>query len=424
MKRPSFSLPALVLLIAGGLILFAMSVFLHVSSDDDASGGHKYDANSYSTSSIGQAGLYDVLRRLDRPVSRSTGHTLSMIGRRATLVLAEPDTNYVDLDDLERLASVPRLLVVLPKRDGRRDRYNSRHIEKAYTLPLEKSEAVLEIFADDGQLSTQAWPDKWTVNELGIAPTKTGQVRLMTSELMRPVVAVGQDMLVGEIIHNNRKLWILSDPDLMSNFGLVQGDNAAFMVRLIDQLRQWNNQDLSAPIIFDETIHGFTETQGTAVKMLFEFPFVIVTIIIILAIIMMVLAGTGRFGPPRPAAPELDFGKSNLIDNSARLLDFAGYQAITLKRYIRMTIQTTGQALHAPAGLDEARLTAWLDRIGRSRGLPTSAAAILRTADTFKANDPKGLDDLYAGVRAIHRWKGEMLNGSESSLRHAGRDKK
>jgi hypothetical protein len=130
-----------------------------------------------------------------------------------------------------------------------------------------------------------------------------------------------------------------------------------------------------------------------------------------------------------PGAP-LDFGKGKLIDNSARLLDYAGHHAALLTRYVRMTVHLAARGLHAPPGLDETALAAWLDRVGKARGTAGSCLDILNNLDrpssgkrrnAAENRDSGRVAGLFASALAIYNWKGEILHGSSATRRSGQR---
>lgn len=428
MKRLVFSRSALGLLLASAVALFALSVILHAYDNDPLATESKSNPGTYSTSAIGYAGFYDTLRRLDRPVSRSAGNTLALVGTRGTLVVAEPELEHVSSAEGMKLMGAPRLLLVLPKWSGTPDETYPAWISQARPLHLEYAKSTLNLVSGRSDVYRRTWPapEEWKYNRLGFTPgapaakaSSAPVIQMIRSRELRPVLGTEEGMLIGEMQSGNRIIWVLADPDIMANHGLGNGQNAALMVALLDALRSWRNSDRSAPIVFDETVHGFLEAEGTPLKLLFRFPFAVVTFLLCGTAILLVLAGCSRFGAARRVRPELDFGKRQLIDNGARLLDYGGHHAVTLKRYIRMSVREAAQALHAPAKLAEADLPAWLDRIGQARGLKRNCAEILRRASLtdLGATDDENvkLAGLFDCARDIYLWKGELLHGSSAS---------
>ena len=416
MKKSPFSRTAMVLLLAFAIAMFAASALLE-GYGEDLIGGEKAGPGSYSASAVGYAGFYDILRRQNRPVMRKTGEERALVGPRGTLIVAEPDDSVLYGDYGTTLMTTPRLLIVLPKWSGQPDSKRPDWIAKAVPAPIAYAEQTLAMAAVNSAVIREDWPTNWDHNDLGVVPSGSGWTQLIRSEELRPVVGSAKAMLVGELRQDNKIIWVLSDPDVMANHGIGRGDNAAFMTVLVDRLRSWNNDDDRAPVVFDETVHGFRTAEESPVKLLFRFPFVVVTALLCASAILLARAGTGRFGAARTPPPEMDFGKSRLIGNGARLLDYAGHHALVLSRYTRLTARSAAAALHAPPGLDEPELARWLDRVGKARGVNGSCADILQAVDNTNAGDGKDLSGLFACARNIHRWKGELLHGTSAHRR-------
>jgi hypothetical protein len=411
MKHASFSRRAILLLVAAAMVLFCLSVVLEANTDVNLSSGEKSGPNAFSTSAIGHAGIYDVLRRLDRPVKRSIGNVLEMVGYYGVLVMVEPDLFRIEARDGDKLMSASTVLVVLPKWRGVPDAGYKAWISDADLKSVAVAEQTLNLVDGVGTVFRGDWPKRWEHNLLEVEPTGAGVVQLIKSENLSPLVGNDDGILLGAVIDDDdRMIWVLSDPDVMSNAGIALGDNLDFMVGLFDSISQYDAEDsYNYPIVFDETVHGFQQSNFSPLRLLFRFPMIVVTILVCLAAVVFFLAGASRFGAAKKAKPPLDFGKAGLIQNSARLLDYSGHHAESMWRYIVMTIRTTGQSLHAPTGLDEDALAAWLDRIARARGLPANCSDILRIARQHSRDGAKNPGKLYQCVHDIHRWQDGMI---------------
>ncbi len=421
MRKISLSGLPITALIACALAIFALSVLLHAYDNDPIATESKSRPGSYSVSALGCAGFFDTLRRLDRPALRSVGNTLGLVGYNGTLIVAEPDLYRLNSSEGIKLMQAPRVLLVLPKWRGKPDENKPAWIDQVEPEALINAKRTLSLVDGRSDVFRDKWPAAWKINLTGLAPDAPNNdniIQLIRSKTMRPVVGNDDGILLGEVGEGENTVWVLADPDIMANHGLGKGENAAFMVTVVDMLRLHKNSDAGAPIVFDETVHGFLEAQSTPLKLLFRFPFVIATILVCCAAALLTLAGANRFGPALNPKPELDFGKKNLIGNGARLLDYAGHHALILKRYISMTVRQTAYALHAPSGLDEARLAAWLDNISKTRKTQKTCAEILRAAAAVDASDPKNLARLFECVRDIHNWKGEILHEPSASKQH------
>ena len=149
-----------------------------------------------------------------------------------------------------------------------------------------------------------ALPESWTTNTLGVAPDLTSPVQVIQDTKLRPVVAVGGQVLVGEQADRNRRIWILSDPDMVSNHGLFIGRNAEFAIKLVNALRPARGE-----VVFDESVHGYRAPSSNPLTLMLQFPFVIVTIQLLAASALLLWATMPRFGLHMPAPEMLAAGK-------------------------------------------------------------------------------------------------------------------
>jgi hypothetical protein len=161
----------------------------------------------------------------------------------------------------------------------------------------------------------------------------------------------------------------------------------------------------SGIVVFDETVHGYTGRASSPFLLLFRFPFVVATAQGLIAVALLLWATLGRFGAPQSAPPPLSAGREGLLQNMAKLIEFTGHQQVMIRRYVQETVRDVARQLHAPRGLAGDAMIAWLQRVGRARGVEADCGALMRRADELR--DPSSL----VGVaREIHRWKGEILD--------------
>ncbi len=366
--------------------------------------------SSFSTSAIGHAGIADVLRRLGVDVVKSQSGSTSKVRGDGLLIVAEPSP-FVQPQAFATLLNAKRVLLVLPKWNGIPSRTHHGWIDKA--IPVGSAGATLGLAAK-ADLIRSGPVAAWTRNDVGPDPTLAEPVQLMTSTQLQPVVAAPNGMLVGELRTGDRRLWILSDPDVIANHGIAQPNNAAFAVALINALR-----GPSGNVVFDETIHGFAEQPNNPFRVLFEFPFVLATLQGVVAVGLLLWATMGRFGAPLPPPPPLQAGKYGLIQNTAKLFDFAGYQAVMVQRYVQALMRDMARQLHAPPGLSEDATAEWLARVGRARGVDFDCEAALRQADDLARYRKSSPAPLAALAHDIFRWKQEITDGvSGHSRRH------
>src|SRR6202008_4287512 len=78
------------------------------------------------------------------------------------------------------------------------------------------------------------------------------QPQLMTADGLKPIIDSNLGVLLGEAVDSYGRLWVLSDPDLISNQGLKRGGNAVIAVGMVQELLPAGGSG-----IVDEVIHGF-----------------------------------------------------------------------------------------------------------------------------------------------------------------------
>jgi hypothetical protein len=407
-KRPGelFSPRTLLAIIAIGTAAFVGMVYLEMFGTDDPD--FEIGPSTYSSSALGHKALMETLRRLDVPVVVSRFRTADKTGSGSLLVLAEPDDSDISEELVGGFGDLPHGLLVLPKWDGRRDSSKPRWVETMDMVSVEAVESVLERAQVDALVKRIEGTFTLDVPKLG------GQIELTNPQIMidtrglTPVVSLKGGILIGETDLGSGRQWVLSDPDLISNHGIDQGDNAVVAVSIIEALRPGGGA-----VIFDETIHGL-ELRPNLLRTAFELPFSIVTLSAAVAIALAIWAGLMRFGRPDPSQRALQPGKVTLIRTTADLLrqgSRKGTVELVLTRYLKAQIADLVARLNGPRGLDENRQIAWLDDLAVARRLGARlkplAAAIEATAKSH-STDPGRALRLAAD---LHAWKQEFLYG-------------
>jgi len=359
-------------------------------------------ASTFSRSAIGYAGIADVMHRLGVRVIKSRGDSVAKVDPQGVLVVAEPSSNAAP-QLMSSLLNAHTVLLILPKWTGVRSMRHAGWIDSVTDVPAYDARRAAQLSGID-IVRLPAAP-AWTHNEVGRVPVFTDNVQLIKSSRLRPVIGSDKGMLVGELRSGARRLWVLADPDVIENYGLGVSANAEFSVALIDALRGADGN-----VVFDETVHGFTDAGSSPLRILFEFPFVLVTVQGALAVALLLWATMRRFGAPvAPPAP-LAAGKRSLIETTANLFAHARHRPIIIQRYIHAIVQDVARQMHAPAGLAEPALVDWLRRVARARDVAADCGTILRHADELAAGRRGGSAALAALARDIFRWKREVTD--------------
>jgi len=352
-----------------------------------------------------------VLPRLNVPTVKSRSSSLDKLTPGGVLVIAEPVLSPQGEAQIRPLLNAKVVLLVLPKWLGFAGVAKEGWVQQVTERSVGDAQGVLKLIAPNATVKRQDSPVTWSSNAFKAAPHLDMPLQLMSGDRLRPIIAAPEGMLLGEIRDNNRKVWVLSDPDVMSNHGLANPDNAALAVAIIDGLR-----GVDGNVVFDETVHGFVVRPSTPSMLLFRFPFVVATLQGLIAVALLLWATIGRFGAARAAPPSLSAGREGLLQNMAKLVEFTGHQDEMVKRYVEETVRETAVTLHAPRELSGKGLIAWLKRVGLARGATIDFEALLQRAGETGSGrrNPSALVKL---ARDIHRWKGEIVDGR---ARHPG----
>ena len=401
---PVFAKRTLVWLLGVGGASFLLAIVL-IAFGEDLLPTSTVEANAYSESAIGHKAFVETLQHLGIPVLVSRGDSTLKAGPSDLVIVAEPPAEMKDDAYLLELLSAERVLFILPKWRAARDPTSPSWAGQVARLSSTDVNEVLRIVAPGYTARPEPSSVDWKPGHFGRSATLT-EPQLIVSEGLTPIIDGSLGQLLGEVADSHGQIWVLSDPDLLSNRGLQKGDNAVIAVGIIQALLPEGGT-----VIVDEVIHGFRRDPSVW-RALFEFPIILITINALAAAAILMWAATGRFGSPAPVEPPLKAGKATLIGNAAGLLQFGGHAAEILARYLGLTFGDVARRVHAPAQLADGALDQWLDRIGKVRNVHDAAAALRRDAEQAMA--PGRVDDrrVLHVARSLYSWKQEMLHGS------------
>jgi hypothetical protein len=145
------------------------------------------------------------------------------------------------------------------------------------------------------------------------------------------------------------------------------------------------------------TLNGLGQSRSP-LRLLFDPPFLAVTLAVAAALLLAGLQALARFGPPRPPQRAIAFGKAALIDNAAALVRQARREAALGSRYADMIREKAVTVFAVPARLRDQGVADYLDKLdGRDRFSALAAAA----------EAARGRESVLAAAQALHRWQGE-----------------
>jgi hypothetical protein len=390
---------------------------------------------AYSTSALGTLALYEILKERRPPVERRLADSPQQQGPFSALVISDTMAAHwfgegSAIDSLQD--SKGRALAILPKwlaetyPTKRAWVRNARPFQQALPTSIlsDLAEAAgipdtegMETFTLDGAPA-------FTYNETGIEPDFGGSpVQLMRLKGMRPIVSSTQGVLVGELTSPGLpRVWVVSDPDITSNHGIVRGRNLRFAMRLFEL---WTLElPRTATITFDES--HLQRRSGTSAGQ----PFRLLTLtgpekgpilLAFLAALLLMLFGMKRLWPEQ-RAPEVPFGKAGLIANTARLLERGPIRAELFRKYVDATVGAAARRLKAPpaARRNRAALTAWLDSRAPGRE-PWRLAKIAAEAERELSLPSPSTARLLFFAGRLHLWKEEAEIGPGTGGKDHGR---
>lgn len=413
MSEGPFSRRALVWLVSISIASFATWLVVGLIAPEPAD-VRSAEADAYSRSAIGHRAFVELMRAQDVPVLVSRFDSGHRAGSQALLVVAEP---RLDEDPVTRsrklrqmLRDATRSLLVLPKRQGPEDGTHQGWLARAELVPptaiakaLQEADvpAGYALPAGDGLQSCEGVPSSPTITQPQFL-RPTGDPRL------HALITCANGWLLAEREDpQGRRLLILSDPDVLANHGLGDGDNAAVALAILAYARRPGQA-----VLFDETLHGH-ERVPSLWRELFTFPLAVASVQGLLVVAFLVWSGLGRFGAPIPPPRSLSAGKGVLVDNTAALLRLGGHSAYTLGRYLESLKYEVARTLHAPADASPAELRDRLRRLGRRRRVTEDLGALETSVARLRDHASPPPSVVLAVARRVHRWRQEMLSGPE-----------
>ncbi len=400
-----FSTRTLALLLGIGLVAFTGTVAIDAFTDPAAT-GQRSGANSYSTSAIGHFAFVELLRTSGLPVLVSRSRSPEKAGPNDLLVVAEPPARALASGEIDYMLQARNILLVLPKWAGIPDRQKPDWIAQAELRDADGLNTILERINKRLALVRPRRLGGVEISPDGGVPDIANPQLLQHGEL-DPIIRTKNGILVGGGIRGKSTIWVLSDPDLLSNHGISRGDNASLALTIVKRLVR-----PGGAIVVDETLHGF-RVEPNLLRALFQRPFVVATILFVASVAILVWAVTGRFGSPIAPPTGQRAGKFVLVDNISVLLTFSGSRAEILRRFLSQVTREVAQIFHVPHRLPDDQKTAWLDRVGKARNVTDSLAFLQREARAL-GRKKKLIDREIVGVAArAFRWRQEMTHGPE-----------
>lgn len=399
-------------LVALGFVSFiGLAIISLFATDLERAADH--GASSYSVSAIGHQGLVEALRASGESVVVSRDRSGEKLGDFAVLLALEPRHP----EHLEELVGKIRgrmaMLTALPKWHVTRNSDNERWIDVPEPMPASViSEIITPLIADLGitRGHTSRQTHSHMVSGLWIRDVPepyVNDIQLMRHHrFLKPLITVGSGVLLAKVDDRFGQHFLLSDPDILNNQGLLLGRNAELTALLLNAISQG-----SGTYVYDETIHGFGE-ETDLWRSIFSPPLIASTLAVIAALLALVLAGLRRFGPALKPVPAHARGRATLYEVTAMLLDERGDFRLLAREYAEMTIRRLSLDLHVTLRSDRRSAVGQIAAIGRRRNIPGNLEEILNRLGYLDGDGPDNRRDAVATAAELEQWSREIMHGT------------
>jgi hypothetical protein len=385
-----------------GVISFCAFMALSAYAPDLRSGSDG-GAHALSKSAVGFAGLVELLQAEGAPVEVSRGSPPPAPPKPGSGVLVLTPTPSAEPKEIAALHFQGAVLLVLPKWivapkplqdewvdkaglfDGRQVAAVLRDLAPSTLVERRKGVSQAILTAARGQ-SVMSGDGKWGQVESLQTIAGAGWTPILVDETGKTVLAQSK----------TRRIFVLSDPDLINTHGLADALTARSASEILGILRH------GGPVIFDVTLNGFKRGRGL-LRLALEPPLLGVTLCLLTAAALMGLHAAGRFGPPARPERALALGQRALADNSAALVRMAKREHRMAEGYAVLAREAAAKSVSAPRDLGSGQLDAVLDRLGASRGAHASFSELMVRARGARTNA-----ELMAVARQLFQWKTEM----------------
>ena len=219
-------------------------------------------------------------------------------------------------------------------------------------------------------------------------------LQTVSGETLQPIVTDASGRIViGRV--GDAPLYVLSDPDLLNNHGIADPRRAAAALALLDFL----NSTEAEGIFFDVTLNGLGSAKSP-LKLMFDPPFLAVTLAIAAALLLAGLQALARFGVPLRPQRAIAFGKAALVDNSAALVRKARREARLGGRYADLMRERVAAAIGLSPAMPADKVAQRLD------ALPTNGNFSTLAEDAANARTP---ESVLAAAKALNQWQREAI---------------
>lgn len=198
-------------------------------------------------------------------------------------------------------------------------------------------------------------------------------------------------------------LVLVSDPDLLHNWNLQRRDNARLWHELLVGVFATDT------VVVDEVFHGHSKQLSLSAG-LGSFPAVLLTIHFLGLLLLLLLAGSRRFGPAVAAPPPYASGPGESIGVAASVLAEGEQPGRLAWGYIEQVLADLADRLGvAQAATDSAGRAVAIDRVAQRRGVPPVAQKLLQEVRLLGGSNDRRLRAALDLARHAHAFRRRLL---------------
>ena len=403
-QRPPAFRPATIFWALGASIVLALALVGAATFAPELREGEGGGAHALSHASVGYAGIVQLLRSTGVAVQVRRGAN-TVDGQASLLVLTPPPG--VDAEAVRAAAAYKgAVLIVAPKWQAHP---SERHPGWASIDGLVQSRQAAAAVArpevgdlkqagKGGGLALAGGPYQHLFDQ------KQSLVFGMVDHLQSNTSNNGTSLLqdpAGDVVLlsvRDGRMFVLTDPDLINNHGLVRLEGARSALAVINRLREGDG-----PVVFDVALDGLTRPRSLMRTALTP-PFFAATVCALIAFALIGWRAAARFGPTRRPGRTLALGKLALVDNAAGLLRLTRREAKMAPRYAGVIRNTMAEAVGVPRDWSVEQTDEYLDRLGDPSRRTMPFSDLVATADKSTGD----LDGLMQSARQLFQWKSEI----------------
>lgn len=202
---------------------------------------------------------------------------------------------------------------------------------------------------------------------------------------------------------------IVSDPSIFHNVSFFRADHPRLWWEILGYA------GVRDTVVIDEVFHGHLRSH-TLGEALGTFPAVLIVIQLLFLGLVIVAAGTVRFGVPRPPPPPYEPGPKEVVRIAASVLTDGQPPALLSEAYIERIIEEIAEKLNLEEEGGMKKIAENIDAVLAGRGKSRRAVELLNNIQNLASFHPEDLEESLNLARKAWFLRKNLL-GSSSGIK-------